>query len=219
LKVSDDPQSWHGEAYIGQFLRGSRRAVQQLDAYPFERETGIQRKRRRMLYAIETELIATGRVTDACNGGKLRWSADRVTRELRLLLDTIDHLHVNGTSHRDITPSNVFLGPKGTLKLGDFGIARMQKHARGVVVDAYSPAFKPPKVGKHWLSSDDIYQVGLLALTLLSGSIVTNDVKKPFVNQWTAKEDRLRNVLKRAIDINRGARYQYAGEMASSLTK
>lgn len=215
LKVTDDARSWHGEAYFGEFLKGSRRAVQQIDAFPFQ--WTVSRQRVRMLYAIESEYITTGTVYDAVRAGTLKWPPARVGREIRLLLETVDQLHINGTWHRDITPKNVFVGPRGALKIGDFGIARMRKLRSGVIVDAYSPAFKPPHVGKYWQASDDVYQVGLLALTLLSGTVMTNDVKKPIVNQLVQKDDVLRDVIKKAISSNRRDRYQHAEEMAMSL--
>jgi serine/threonine protein kinase len=216
VKVTTDSNSWHGEAFLGNFLQGSTRAVQILDSFPFILETGLKRKRRRMLFATVSELMTLGTVADWSAGGD-RWSEKRVKREVRLLLETLDHLHINGTSHRDITPYNVFLGPRSILKLGDFGIAAMSKLYRGARADAYNPAFKPPNVNSFWTPADDIYQVGLLAMTLLSGDVVFAGMRKTDVHQLTRTDRSLSEALKTAIDSNRAQRFQSAHDMALAM--
>lgn len=216
IKITADPTSWHGEAFLGNFLRGSTRAVQILDSFPFTFVTGRQRKRRRMLFATISELMTLGTVADWCANSNA-WPEKRVRREVRLLLETLDHLHFNGVSHRDITPFNVFLGPRSILKLGDFGIAAMAKLYRGAWVDAYNPAFKPPNVTAFWTPADDIYQVGLLAMTLLKGDVVGAGVRKAEVNPLTSADQTLRDVIKTAIDSKRAGRFQSAYDMVEAM--
>ena len=93
----------------------------------------------------------------------------------------------------------------------------MQKLARGNLINAYAPDFKPPRAIRYWRPTEDIYQIGLLALTLLSGEIITNDVKKPFVNKWTSKDGHLRAVIKRAISVSGRDRYTDAADMLKDL--
>ncbi len=217
VKVTTHAAGWHGEAYLGDFLRGESRAVQILDAFPFVWTTGRQRIHRRMLFAITSELMTEGTVADWCEKAGSPWPESRVRREIRLLLRTLDRLHVNGVSHRDITPGNVFIGPRSTLKLGDFGIAAMAKLYRGVRADAYNPAFKPPNVNAFWTQADDVYQVGILATTLLKREMVLAGMKKPAVNPLTPTDRNLRDVIKRAISSNRAERFQSAFDMAQAL--
>jgi serine/threonine protein kinase len=218
LKVTGDSRGWHGEAFLGEFLRDSTRAVHILDAFPFLWVSGQQRKRRRMLFAVTSELMTAGTVADWCQNAYLpAWPEPRVRREIRLMLETLDHLHLNGVSHRDITPSNVFLGPRSTLKLGDFGIAALARLSRGAHADSYSPAFKPPNVTAYWTPADDVYQVGLLAMTLLKGDVVFSGVSKPEVNALTPSDRKLRDVIKTAVSSSRNQRFQDAHSMAHAL--
>ena len=34
-------------------------------------------------------------------------------------------MHQNNILHRDIKPENIFLGSKGKLKIGDFGVSKI----------------------------------------------------------------------------------------------
>jgi serine/threonine protein kinase len=58
---------------------------------------------------------------------------------LRFFLRTLGRLHELQTPHRDITPSNTYIGNRSALKLGDYGIAATAKLRRGVPADAFNP--------------------------------------------------------------------------------
>jgi serine/threonine protein kinase len=216
LKLTTDAEQWHAESYFGRFLQGSPRAVQLIDSFPVVWTTGQQRIHRRVLFAIQTELITTGTVRDACRAGPSPWPDERVIRQIGLLLRMLDHLHLNGVSHCDITPPNVFVTRTGGLKLGDFGITKMQRGLRKLRIDAASWPYAPPGIQTFWDARDDIYQVGLLTLSLLTGTDVTNDATRRFVNTATADPE-LREVVKKAISRSRTERYAGAGEMADAL--
>ncbi|MGH3099202.1 MAG: serine/threonine protein kinase [Streptosporangiales bacterium] len=213
LKITTNARSWHGEAFFADLLRDDSHAVQMFDAFPILHGSG---RAARIRFCIEMELVAGGTVEDGCYGGILGWPEKRVQRQIRLLLGPLATLHRLGTSHRDITPRNVFMGERNVLKLGDFGIAKPGLKKSGVYADAWAPDFTPPYLGTWWSPADDIYQVGLLALTLLKGELMTNATKKPDVNPLARKGGPLRDAIKKAISV-KSQRFANASEMMRAL--
>ncbi len=97
------------------------------------------------------------------------------------LLDVLVAAHDKGIIHRDIKPQNLFLQRDGTLKVLDFGIARMREGASrvdttqsGVMIG--TPAFMPPEqaLGKtdEIDAQSDIWAAGATLFAMLSGKIV-----------------------------------------------
>jgi serine/threonine-protein kinase len=96
--------------------------------------------------------------------------ADRV-------LAILEAAHPRGIVHRDIKPANLFLSRDGTLKLLDFGIARMLDSEGGsqTVTGAVpgSPAFMAPEQALGFASDidgrTDLFAVGSTMFALLGG--------------------------------------------------
>jgi serine/threonine-protein kinase len=99
------------------------------------------------------------------------WIADQV-------LDVLAAAHARGVVHRDIKPDNLFLTCAGSLKVLDFGIARLRElssisAATRNVGTMGTPAYMPPEQARGlWEEVDaqsDLFAVGATMFTLLSG--------------------------------------------------
>ena len=99
--------------------------------------------------------------------------ASEVERFVAAVLEVLEVAHAAGVVHRDLKPDNVFLLDDGSIKLLDFGIARLHEesaladHATTTGTMLGTPAFMPPEQALgHWDEVDarsDLYAVGATA--------------------------------------------------------
>lgn len=90
-------------------------------------------------------------------------------------LEGLHHAHKKGIFHRDIKPSNLILTPDGTVKLMDFGIAKMAGEQRMTQVNRVvgTVEFMAPELiqGKDPSVSSDIYAIAITMYELLTGKL------------------------------------------------
>lgn len=216
LKVAADGTTWHGESYFGQLMRGEERVVRLLDSFPHASGTGLRRVMRFIL-VFELEECT---VWDWFQGGGDPWSESSARRELKGLLGVLEKLHGMGATHRDIKPDNVFVGPSGTLKLGDFGIARHGLGGRPGYAGDFASSFVPSSLehrSRHrWYPSDDLYQLALLTIGLIQGDITPSwGTSVRGIRGLGLKPD-LTEALVRSVGP-RGRRFQDATGMLDAL--
>lgn len=91
-------------------------------------------------------------------------------------LQGLERAHAAGIIHRDIKPSNAIVTPDGTLKLMDFGIARVKRASKltrtgytlGTVAYMAPEQFQTPdKID----GRADLYSLGIMFYEMLSGSV------------------------------------------------
>ena len=88
--------------------------------------------------------------------------------------DALDYAHSNGVVHRDIKPANMMLLDTHSIKLMDFGIARLadsSKTKTGMVLG--TPSYMSPEQlsGRKVDGRSDLFSLGVTLYQLLTGSL------------------------------------------------
>ncbi|XP_065359801.1 stress-activated protein kinase JNK-like [Calliphora vicina] len=110
---------------------------------------------------------------------------DRLSFLIYQILCGIKHLHSAGIIHRDLKPSNIVVKSDCTLKILDFGLARMNADASHMmtayVVTRY---YRAPEVilGMRYKENVDIWSIGCIFGELLRGSILFRGTDH--IDQW-----------------------------------
>ncbi|XP_023081542.1 membrane-associated tyrosine- and threonine-specific cdc2-inhibitory kinase [Piliocolobus tephrosceles] len=84
---------------------------------------------------------------------------------LRDMLLALAHLHSQGLVHLDVKPANIFLGPRGRCKLGDFGLLVELGTAGAGEVQEGDPRYMAPELlqGSYGTAAD-VFSLGLTIL-------------------------------------------------------
>ena len=148
------------------------------------------------------------------------------------LLDAIQYTHDHKIIHRDIKPQNVFYLSNGTVKLGDFGIAKNEKEAENHGKILGSVHFLAPEVltGEPFSVSSDIYAAGITFFQLVTGILpfdgstqevadaqVKRECPRPSSFQTSIPKD-IDEIILKAVAKNPKNRYKSAVEFKNAIS-
>ena len=169
------------------------------------------------------------------DGGSL---ADRLGREIRLgeaetcrlaiaICLGLEHAHANRVIHRDLKPANILLGKDGSVKIADFGIARVARDSVSRLTsqsDSGTLIYMSPEqlLGKGGAAAD-IYSLGVMLYEMLAGDPpfhsgdITFQIREtpppplPGVSPWLAA------VVMQCLEKDPDKRFAGPGELRAAL--
>ncbi len=124
---------------------------------------------------IAMEFVDGKELKDYCDNGE-RFPPEQAVRIVTELLTALDAAHRAGVVHRDIKPGNIFLIANGIVKVGDFGIARVESSELTQVGSILgTPSYMSPEQisGQVVDGRADLFSAGVILYQLLTG-------EKPF---------------------------------------
>jgi serine/threonine-protein kinase len=148
----------------------------------------------------------------------------------------LQHAHQQGVVHRDIKPSNIRVLPDGTVKIMDFGIAKVQSLHNSLTQTGETigtAAYLSPEQirGEEVDARADIFSFGVLAYELLTGErafagetpstvlyAVLSRIPRPIQELWPSCPDQVQAVVDRCLEKDRDDRYSNCAELLAALS-
>jgi serine/threonine-protein kinase len=150
-------------------------------------------------------------------------------------LQALSFAHGRGVTHRDVSPTNILVNNRGTVKLMDFGLAIQPTDLRltqsGVPVG--SLAYMAPEQVRNGADADfrsDIYSMGIVLYQMLTGKrpfvsengfeIMKAHIEKapPPLRQWAAHiPESVEAIVMKALEKNPDARFASAEAFRKAL--
>ena len=194
------------------------KASEHIDGWLREAYLPLLRPDGRMLYCLALEYARQGDLRAFLHRTPKGWPESVARREIAGILQVLGKLHRGQLLHRDLTPMNVFVCDRRSLKLGDFGIVRQQSDHRGITARSFNPLMAPSDIvagaAPKWQARDDVYQVGQLLGMLVKGNAQAR-VRTPEIRLLPCS-DHLKEIVYRCIGERR-KRYESADELIEAL--
>ena len=140
------------------------------------------------------------------------------------ICDALQFAHERGIVHRDIKPENILLDKDGTVKIADFGLAKIldpdpkDLSLTGANQVVGTPHYMAPEQLEKPLTVDcraDIYSVGVVFYEMLTGELPLGKFPPP--SQKAHLDPRLDQVVLQALEKEPIMRYQKVEEVKTAV--
>ena len=158
-------------------------------------------------------------------------------RIIEELCSALAYAHRSNVIHRDVKPANIYVQPDGSIKLLDFGIARLEERkvqdinlTRTGYIIGTVPYMAPERLrNKPFDRRSDVFAAGVVLYQLVAGELpfdgddlvmmqkILNDPHPALSSKKEGIPPFLDSIVDRALAKAPNERYQTADEMASDL--
>jgi predicted Ser/Thr protein kinase len=152
------------------------------------------------------------------------------------LIDALDHAHTEGVIHRDIKPSNIMLRSDLSVKIMDFGLAKLRDSTRitQAGTTAGSPGYMSPEQirGEESDHRADVWAMGVVLYEMLTGTLpfpgtqlaaiayaIMNNTPKPMATIRPDLPPGLDSIVLRCLAKDKDRRYQSMRELREDLLR
>jgi serine/threonine protein kinase len=120
------------------------------------------------------ELITGKPLSSLIRSGAL--DARRAVSVIHTVAEAVHHAHETGVLHRDLKPANVLVAQDGTVKVTDFGLAKIEDDERTLTrpgAPVGTPAYMSPEqaLGGAVERRTDVFSLGVMLFESVSGKI------------------------------------------------
>lgn len=157
-----------------------------------------------------------------------KMSVEEAVGYITAVLNALAKVHYQGIVHKDISPDNIFITGEGTIKLADFGAARLQGTKSSEITEAIvKVGYTPPEQyqgGSEQGAYMDIYATGAVFYEMLTGEKPQDamdrqmeDTLKSPAQLGIEIDERIDRIVMKAMAVNPKYRFQTAEQFQNAI--